>query len=439
MVPSYAWNPSRWKRLFFPIWTGQAFSLLGSRLVQFALAWWLTESTGSATVLSTAFLMAYLPQVFVSPFAGALVDRWNRRWVLIVADGSIALATVVLAVLFATGAIRPWHVYAAMFVRSVGGAFHWPAMEASTPLMVPEKHLTRVAGLNRTLFGAAMIAAPPLGALLLELLPIQGVLAIDVVGAALAIAPLLVIAIPQPGRRTRDGEVRTTVLGRLAEGLRFAWSWPGMLMLLAALAVMNFVVNPAFALMPIYVLRVLDGGAIQLGALQGTMGIGAILGGLLLGVWGGFKRKIVTALLAVAIMGFAIIAMGVAPHGWIFLVGGALFVCGSMESVAVGAFTATLQASVPHRMQGRVFSLMGSASQVAVPLGLLLAGPLTDRFGIQIWFVIGGIAYLIAGLGSFLVRPILGIEAQGERLRRIEERDEDAAAGGLAIEPAIHE
>jgi len=202
---------------------------------------------------------------------------------------------------------------------------------------------------------------------------------------------------------------------------------------------MNFVVNPAFALMPIYVLRVLDGGAIQLGALQGTMGIGAILGGLLLGVWGGFKRKIVTALLAVAIMGFAIIAMGVAPHGWIFLVGGALFVCGSMESVAVGAFTATLQASVPHRMQGRVFSLMGSASQVAVPLGLLLAGPLTDRFGIQIWFVIGGIAYLIAGLGSFLVRPILGIEAQGERLRRIEERDEDAAAGGLAIEPAIHE
>ncbi|MBU0595317.1 MFS transporter [Candidatus Bipolaricaulota bacterium] len=421
MASLIPWDATRWQRLFFPIWGGQALSLVGSRLVQFALVWWLTKTTGSATVLAVASMMAYLPQVIISPFAGALVDRWNRRRVLILADGSIALATVLLAVLFATGWIEPWHVFALMFVRAVGGAFHWPAMSASTSLMVPEKHLPRIAGMNQTLFGVAMIASPPLGALVLEVLPIQGVLSIDVITAALAILPLLFILIPQPKRAEAGAGVRQTVIGGLVEGLRFAWSWPGMLLLIGALALMNFVVNPAFALLPLYVVRVLDGAAIELGSLQGVMGIGAILGGLILGAWGGFKRRILTALLAVAVMGVAIVAMGIAPHGWVLLVGGALFICGLMESVAVGAFTATLQTSVPNRMQGRVFSLVGSATQLVVPVGLALAGPLTDRFGIQVWFVIGGIAYLIVGLGPLFVRPIMAIEARGEELKQADE------------------
>ncbi len=117
---------------FFVIWTGQVFSLLGSQLVQFALVWHLTRTTGSATVLAFAMMMAILPQVLISPLAGALVDRWNRRVVMIVADGSIALVTLLLAVLFATGAAQIWHIYAVMFIRATGGAFHWPAMQAST-------------------------------------------------------------------------------------------------------------------------------------------------------------------------------------------------------------------------------------------------------------------------------------------------------------------
>ena len=423
MASLIPWNMSRWPRLFFPIWGGQALSLVGSRLVQFALVWWLTKTTGSGTVLAVASMMAYIPQIVISPFAGALVDRWSRRHVLILSDGSIALATVLLAVLFATGWIEPWHVFVLLFVRAVGGAFHWPAMSASTSLMVPEKHLPRVAGLNQTLHGVAMIVSPPLGAFLLEVLPVQGVLSIDVITAVLAIAPLLFLAIPQPRQIEEGGEIRRTVIGGLVEGLRFAWSWPGMLMLIGALALMNFVVNPAFALLPLYVVRVLDGTAIHLGSLQGVMGVGAILGGFLLGVWGGFKRRILTALLAVAAMGVAIVAMGIAPHGWIHLVGGCLFVCGLMESVAVGAFMATLQTSVPNRMQGRVFSLVGSGTQAFVLLGLALAGPLTDRYGIQIWFVIGGIAYLMVGLGSLVVRPIMSIEARGEDLKRADEAE----------------
>jgi len=133
---------------------GQAFSLFGSRVVQFALVWWLTQLTGSATVLATASMVALIPEIFLSPIAGAYVDRWNRRIVMILADGMIALASLWLAYLFWIDAAQVWHIYVIMLVRAVGGAFHWPAMQASTSLMVPQEHLTRVAGLNQTMNGA---------------------------------------------------------------------------------------------------------------------------------------------------------------------------------------------------------------------------------------------------------------------------------------------
>ena len=155
-------------RAFFTIWTGQAFSLLGSNLVQFALVWWLTSSTGSATVLATATMVAILPGIVIGPFAGTLVDRWSRRWVMVVADGVIALTTLWAALLAWNGLLQPWHVYVIMFIRATAGGFHWPAMQASTSLMVPERLLSRVAGLNQTLYGLMQIAAPALGALLLS-------------------------------------------------------------------------------------------------------------------------------------------------------------------------------------------------------------------------------------------------------------------------------
>jgi DHA3 family macrolide efflux protein-like MFS transporter len=410
-----AWDRERWKPHFFTIWGGQALSLLGSRLVQFALVWWLTKTTGSATVLALGGMMAYVPVVFLGPFAGALVDRWSRRRVMIFADTSIALATAILAVLFATGNALVPLVYGLMFVRAVGGAFHWPAMQAATALMVPKEHLTRVAGLNQTLHGLGLVLSPPLGALLLELIEVQGVLAIDVVTWAVAVTPLLFIRIPEPAESPAEA-AGTFVLTGLREGLRFVVRWRGVVLLIGALALMNFVVNPAFVLLPLYVTRVLDGGALHLGGLQAVFGTGFVLGGLLLSTWGGFRRRIVTALLAIALMGVGIVVMGIAPHGRLYLVGGALLVVGLMEPIATGSIVGTLQASIPEGMQGRVFALLGSATQAVVPLGLALAGPLSDRFGIQLWFVIGGIAYLFVGFGSFLSSSILRIEADGERI-----------------------
>src|SRR5215213_1583348 len=143
--------PQKWAGHFFTIWTGQALSLFGSALVQFALIWWLTQKSGSATVLAVATLVGMLPQIVIGPFAGALVDRWNRRAIMIIADGTIAVFSLLLAYLFATGKVQIWHIYAIMAVRSIGGAFHFPAMSASTPLMVPKEQLTRINGLNQAL------------------------------------------------------------------------------------------------------------------------------------------------------------------------------------------------------------------------------------------------------------------------------------------------
>jgi MFS transporter, DHA3 family, macrolide efflux protein len=141
-------EPRSWARRFFTIWTGQALSLFGSALVQFALIWWLTQKSGSATVLAIAVLVGMLPQIVIGPFAGALVDRWNRRTIMIVADTTIAVFSLLLAYLFAAGTVQIWHIYAVMAIRALGGAFHFPAMSASTPLMVPKEQLTRINGLN---------------------------------------------------------------------------------------------------------------------------------------------------------------------------------------------------------------------------------------------------------------------------------------------------
>ncbi len=217
-------KPSRSMIPFFVIWGGQAISLFGSQLVQFALIWWLTKITDSATVLATASLVGLLPQVVLGPVVGALVDRWNRRITMIVADGVIAVATVGLAALFLTGTVQVWHVYLLMFVRATAGGFHWAAMAASTSLMVPKEHLTRIQGLNQTLQGGLNIISAPLAALLLDLLPMQGILAIDVGTAMFAIGSLLFVTIPQPQRREPPQEMQTggpSVWQDLRQGLRY--------------------------------------------------------------------------------------------------------------------------------------------------------------------------------------------------------------------------
>jgi DHA3 family macrolide efflux protein-like MFS transporter len=349
--------------------------------------------------------------------------------VMMVADGVIALASLVLAVLFRLELVRVWHVYAVMFIRSAGGAFHWPAMQASTPLMVPERHLSRIAGLNQALQGAAGIVTPPLGALLLQLLPIHSILGIDVGTAIVAIVPLLFIAIPQPAatehaplgtpypllsrrRRWLLGEASglLAVWADLRAGLRFVWGWRGLVLILGMAALLNFLVNPAFALLPILVINHFGGQALQLAWLQSAWGLGMLSGGLTLSVWGGFKRRVVTAMLALVLQGVGITVVGFVPPTGLRLAIGALFFAGFMNPIVNGSFFAALQAVVPPQMQGRVFTLVISACAAMSPLGMAIAGPVSDAVSIQAWFVIGGVAGVLMGAAMFFVPAVMQIE-----------------------------
>jgi MFS transporter, DHA3 family, macrolide efflux protein len=397
-------------RPFALIWGGQAVSLLGSQLVQFALVWWLTRTTGSATVLALATLVALLPQIVLGPVAGALVDRWSRRWVMVVADSVTALATLGLAALFLLHKGGVVSIYALLLVRATGAAFQWPAMQASTTLMVPAKHLGRVGGLNQALGGAAAILIPPLGALAVEALPLQAVLAIDVLTALPAIVSLLCIAVPQPARTQPTGTGLPAVWADMQVGLRWVLARKPILAYAAVCVLINVFGRAAGALFPLLVTRHFQGGAAQLGWMQSSVGVGAVLGGALLGVWGGPRRRVAAGMALLAVDGLAVMLVGFSPREAFGLAVGAVFVAGFLESLILGLGGAAFQVIVPPEVQGRVFGLLGSAAQALAPLGLLVAGPTADALGVPFWVVLTGCAFVLLGVGSLLVPAIVHLD-----------------------------
>lgn len=409
--------PKNWAPRFFTIWGGQAFSLFGSQLVQFALVWWLTRETGSATVLATATLIALLPQVILGPFVGTLVDRWNRRIIMIVADTSIALFTLLLFFLFATEQVQVWHVFAIMAVRSLGGAFHEPAMTSSTSLMVPKEHLARIAGANQTLQGLLRIFAPPLGALLIELFSTQNVLLIDIGTASFAVLPLLFIPIPQPARHARQasGEIeKTSYMHDLREGLTYVVKWKGLLGIIILAMLLNFLLIPAASLLPLVVTKIFNGGATELGWVESVFGVGVIIGGVSLSVWGGFKRRIITCFCGILGIGVGVVLIGLIPANMFYLLLVSYFLVGITQVFANGPLMAIMQSTVIPDMQGRVFSLLGAGAAAMMPLSLLIAGPITDVLGIRFWYIFGGTVCILMTVAAFFVPSIMNIEDNQE-------------------------
>lgn len=398
-----------WRPRFLTIWVGQAVSLIGNQLVQFALIWYLTQRTGSATTLALASLAGLLPSVLLSPLIGTYVDRGNRRLIMILSDAGIALATLALAGLFAWRKVEVWEIYSLLFVRAVGGGFQSSALGASTVLLVPKEQLTRVQGLNQILNGGLGIFSAPLGALLLGVMPMQVLLAIDLATAAASVGPLLYFSVPQPTRAEGTGE-RSSALDDLREGVRYVWTWPGLMMVLMMAAFLNFLLTPTMALLPLLVTKHFNGGAMQLGWLESALSLGVIGGGLALTTWGGFRRRMLTGLLGLVVMGGGICLTGASPAAALWLAVAGMAVMGIMNTIVNGSMGAILQAAVAPEMQGRVFALVMTLATGVAPIGLAIAGPLADKVGIQAWFWAGGLACVAMGLAGFAIRPVYYLE-----------------------------
>jgi DHA3 family macrolide efflux protein-like MFS transporter len=393
---------------FIILWAGQAVSLIGSQAVQFALIWWLTARTGSGTVLATAALLALLPRVLLGPFIGALVDRWNRKRIMLIADATAALAAVLVALLFAFGTASVSQVLILLFLRALAGAFHEPAMLASTTLMVPQEHLARVQGLNQALQGGQLILAPPLGALLNAVLPMEGVVAVDPITALFAIVPLLFIRVPQPERAAeRSGAGIGSTWRDVGEGLRYLGSRSGHMALLGMACVINLLMVPAFSLLPLLVIEQ-RGGPAQFGWMTSVFGIATIAGGILLALWGGFRRRVHTSLTALLGTGLATLLLGTAPTWEVGMVAAAAV--GISIPMVNGPVQAVLQATVAPEIQGRVFTLYASVATIAAPVGLLLAAPVADLAGVRAWYAAGGLACVLLGSIGFLSPAIASIE-----------------------------
>ena len=382
-----------WKRTFFTIQSGQAISLITSSALQMALIFYLTEKTNSSMTLALATLVGFLPQGVLGLFIGGWIDRHSRKRIMIGADLFIAAVSALLAVISAFLDPPVWVVLAILFLRSIGSAFHTPSINAVTPLIVPTDKLAKCTGYIQSLQSVSSIVSPALGALLYAQCTLTEIIALDVVGAVIASIAVMLVKIPNID--VANIPQSEGVLAGAKEAYRILAQQKGLLTLLWMGALYMFAYMPINALFPLISMNHFGGTTWHVAMSESVFAAGMLLGGIVLGVWGGFQRKTTTVLLSIAVMGMALLIAGVLPaSGFI-----AFVVCCAIMGFSApfyGVQTAIYQEMVSPEYLGRVFSLSLSIMSLAMPLGLIAAGCFADMTGVETWFAISGI--FIAGI-----------------------------------------
>ncbi len=387
-------------------------SLLSSSLVNFAVIIWLSLETGSAEVLAYAAIAALLPQSALGLFAGVFIDRWDRKKTMIIADGFIAFCTLGISLLFYFGQVELWYIYLLLALRSVGSAFHMPAMQASVPLLAPESELLRIAGINQVIQSVSTIAGPALGALVIGLMDIGYVLLIDIVGAVLAIISLLFVTIPNPEQAAEQqgGGIRR-VLADIVVGIRAVTSNRGLALLFLFSIVATFCLMPVAVLFPLMTLQHFGGNAFQMSIIEAVWGVGMLAGGGLLGALKLRTNKVVLINWMYIILGASLAGSGLLPP-WGFVLFVALTTVGGITGAIYNAsFTAIIQEKIDPALLGRVFSMFFSISLLPSILGLLGTGFLADTIGISQTFVILGSAIAAVGILASFVPEVIRLGA----------------------------
>jgi DHA3 family macrolide efflux protein-like MFS transporter len=293
----------------------------------------------------------------------------------------------------------------------VAGGFHQSAFGASIVLLVPKENLARVQGFNQALYGGLNIISAPLGAYLLSVIPLQSILGIDVGTALFAITILLFVHIPQPERKV---QTPGTFWQDFRAGFLYILAWRGLVILLCLVMVINFFFSATEPLTPLLITNHFHGEAGQLGWWLSCFAAGTVLGGLILGAWGGFRRKVVTAQLGLILTGLSTIVVGIVPSDLFWAGLAANTAIGLLLPIINGSFGATLQATIVPEMQGRVFAFILSAAMLVSPLALMIAGPFADAFGIQTWFLIAGVSCTLMGILGFLSSDVMTMESKSK-------------------------
>ncbi|MDL2310898.1 MFS transporter [Peptostreptococcaceae bacterium OttesenSCG-928-C18] len=384
-----------WKKQFLIIYLGQAFSLLGSAAVSFAVIWWLTIQTESAITLTVASIVSFLPNMLIGPFAGVWIDRYNRRTVMIVADGVVAISSVILGVAFVLMTTPPvWFIYLVLFLRGVGNTFHAPAMQAAIPTLVPNEMLTKVGGWGNLVTSISTMLGPVLGATLMGFISISAIMLVDIFGAIFAIVCLLFVKIPDISQTAEKPDFKLDFNQGIIAMRKNKPLMAAMLPLLLA----TIIYMPLGALFPLLVRIHFMGEAWHNSVVELMFSLGLMVSSLIMGVWGGMRRRFLMISLAIGLLGVTTFISGVLPKEgfWFFVL--CCFLMGGSGTFYNVPLMAYIQESTPPEMMGKVFSLLMTVMTVATPIGLLVAGPVTEFAGVDKWFLWSGVAMVVTAI-----------------------------------------
>jgi DHA3 family macrolide efflux protein-like MFS transporter len=381
-----------WKRRAALFLTAQNLSLFGSSVVSFAIIWHITLTTSSGVWMMLSTIASLVPQVLVSLFGGVLADRYNRKTLIMLSDGFIALSTLGLAIAFLLGYTRLELLLVISAVRSVGAGIQTPAVGAIFPQLVPQDKLTKVQGINQTIGAVLLLAAPPVAGLLLASLGIVASFFVDVTTAVLAIAVTSLIHVEKVARR----DTPLSIWADMRAGVRYTLCHPRLRRVILCFTFSMFLITPAAVLSPLMVQRTFGPEVWRLTANEVSWTVGNLLGGIYVSVKGDFKNKVLTV--AVSLLAFGVL-FGLLGVAWDFVSYLIFMGLGGLFLPALStAQTVYIQEITEPDVLGRVFSIVQIMAASAMPVAILVFGPLADVVSVELLLVVSGVLLAVVGV-----------------------------------------
>ncbi|MGG7619083.1 MFS transporter [Bacillus coreaensis] len=387
-----------WKKNIILFLSSQTISLFGSALVQYAMMWQITLHTESGMMMTLFIICGFIPTFILSPFAGVWADRYNRKILIILSDGLIATATLILAIVFLTGYDAVWLLFLMAAIRAIGTGIQTPAVAAILPQIVPKETLTKVNGINGSLHAVIMFVAPMVSAALLTMATLEVIFFIDVITAVIAIFTLLVFLKISAHEKAIDQQA-TSYFEDFKFGVTYIKSNPFLKQFFLFFGVFFILMAPAAFLTPLQVTRSFGDDVWRLTAIEIAFSVGMMVGGGLIASWGGFPNKIHTMTFASLLMGICTLALGIVPVFWVYLLFMAIF--GIAMPIFNTPTTVLLQEKVDEGYLGRIFGVFGMISTSMMPIGMLIFGPMADVIKVE-WLLVG------TGILIFILSFFLG-------------------------------
>lgn len=392
-----------WKKNISFFIFGQSLSLFGSMLVQYAIMWHITLTTKSGLIMTLSIMAGFIPSLFLSPFAGVWADRFNKKALIVLADAAIAVITLIGALAFYLGYGSILILLLISAFRSLGNAVHTPTVQSFIPELIPQDKLMRVQGINSGIQSSMMIVAPVLSAALLAQFPLFTLFFIDVFTAILGISSLLLFVGYVPSKAPQPGKVE--YFNDIKLGLTYIRQHAFLTPFFIFTALVLFFVAPMAFLTPLQTVFNFGPDEWRLSSIEVAFASGMMLGGFSVALWEGFKNRLHTMALSLAIMGFASILLSMTLNFGFYL--GAMFVVGLSLPYFNSPSYVMIQEKVDSAYLGRVFSVMGMISSSMMPIGMLVFGPMADYLDIDHIIIFSGLALMVTTVGLLLNKNLI--------------------------------